>query len=80
MTFTYRSGEDIRAGDRIVYAGSPGEVEFVVNGATGDPAVDWHLTHSPNGGVMLRTAAMGLVFLEEVHEDLDFMSRTTSEP
>jgi len=42
---------------------------------SGDPAIDWHLTHSPNGGFMIKTAAMGLVFLDNADEDLDFVSR-----
>jgi hypothetical protein len=77
MPIFYQSGEEVRAGDQIVYCGSPGHVEFVVDSPTGDPAMDWHLTHSPNGGFMIKTAAMGFVFLDyaEQAEDLDFVSR-----
>jgi hypothetical protein len=77
MRFFYQSGEEVRPGDKIVYAGSPGHVEFVVDAPTGDPAVDWHLTHSPNGGFMIKTTTMGFVFLDgaEEDEDLDFLAR-----
>lgn len=79
MPIFYQSREEVRPGDKIVYAGSPGNVEFVVESPTGDPAIDGHLTHSPNGGFMIKTAAMGFVFLDNVDnnadEDLDFVSR-----
>jgi hypothetical protein len=77
MPFFYRSGEEVRPGDKIVYGGSPGHVEFVVDTLTGDPAMDWHFTLFPNGGFMIKTAAMGFVFLDDAEEDedLDFVSK-----
>jgi hypothetical protein len=84
MSIFYQSGEQVRTGDKIVYGGSPGQVEYVVEVPTGDPAMDWHLTHSPNGGIMLKTIAMGFVFLPDDQvaddEDLDFVSRSPTAP
>ena len=78
MAFTYQSGDEVLAGDRILYAESTGEVEFVVSAATGDPAMDWYLTISPNGGFMIKTLAMGSV--SEAGEDLEFVSRASVAP
>lgn len=47
---------------------------------TGDPAMDWHLTHSPNGGIMIKTIEMGRVFLESEDPDLDLVSRAPAKP
>ena len=74
---TYRSGEDIRPGDMITYAGSTGNVEFVVSAATGNAAVDWYIKENPRGGVMIFTEQWGNFFLSdpEQEEDLDLVSR-----
>jgi hypothetical protein len=84
MPIVYQTGEQVLTGDRIVYGGSPGHVEFVVEGPTGDPGMDWHLTHSSNGGFMIETIAMGRVFLDADQvaddEDLDFVSRAPMTP
>ncbi|HEY1755914.1 MAG TPA: hypothetical protein VGG72_10995 [Bryobacteraceae bacterium] len=80
MSIFYQSGEQVRTGDKIVYGGSPGQVEYVVEVPTGDPAMDWHLTHSPNGGIMIKTIEMGRVFLESEDPDLDLVSRAPAKP
>jgi hypothetical protein len=80
LAFLYQSGEEVLAGDRILYAESAGEVEFVVAAAIGDPAMDWYLTVSPGGGFMIKTRAMGFVFLSEADEDLEFVSRASVAP
>ena len=74
----YRSGEGIKPGDRISYAGRPGTVVFVL-GQPGIPAEwakpeDW--IGNPNAeGFMLDTELTGLVFQSESDEDLDFLER-----
>lgn len=74
--FSYPSGEEIRAGDRIKYHGESGEVEFVVSRPQGDPARDWYLQEFPGGGIMIRAAGFGNVFLTGTREDdLEFVSR-----
>ena len=43
MFVKYQSGEEIRKGDRVLFHGEPGEIEFVAEKLVGDPAVDWDL-------------------------------------
>jgi hypothetical protein len=71
----YRSGEEIRPGDRILWAGSPGAVLFVI-GRPGVPA-EWGSPEewlAPEG-FMLETESAGLVFEDESDEDLEFLER-----
>lgn len=76
VRFSYPSGEVIQAGDRIKYHGESGQVEFVVSRPQGDPAHDWYLQEFPGGGIMIRAAGFGNVFLTETREDdLEFVSR-----
>jgi hypothetical protein len=35
----YLSGEEVKAGDRVLYAGEPGEIEFVAE--AGHPQSGW---------------------------------------
>jgi hypothetical protein len=53
MPFTYKSGMDIRCGDRVKLHVSPGVVQFVVAGRTGDPAVDWSFEGYDDGELFL---------------------------
>jgi hypothetical protein len=74
----YRTGEEILAGDRISWAGSPGRVVFVL-GSPGVatewvPLKDWFAESYP-GGFLLDVDAAGLVFHEESEEDLEFVRR-----
>jgi len=68
--FTYKTGEEIRAGDRVKLHGHGGQVEFVVTVPTGDPAMDWYVDEF-GGGVMLIDDRIGRVFLsvENLTED-----------
>lgn len=77
-TTHYRTGEDIRAGDRILWADQPGTVVFVL-GSPGVPA-EWAdpatwLGRADAAGFMLDTEVAGLVFQEESDEDLTLLSR-----
>lgn len=75
--FTYASGEEIRKGDHITYHGEQGEVEFVVAGLSGDPALDWYAKEFPGGGVMINATGFGSVFLgaDDIDETLELTSR-----
>ena len=77
MALVYQSGEEVKSGDRIIYHGDPGEVEFVIVSLTGDPAMDWYLEKFPGGGFMINAKGFGSVFLGEsdIDEDLEFLSR-----
>lgn len=63
MVLKYATGEDITAGDEIVFRGKDGVVDFVV--IAGDPATDWYYQeYGP--GMMLVVEGMGSVY--ETHE------------
>jgi hypothetical protein len=77
MTFKYLSGEEVRAGDAIRYHGENGKVEFVAAEVTGNREIDWYVEQYPPGGFMIVAEGFGSVFLTEVDEDLEFVSRKT---
>jgi hypothetical protein len=74
MSLSYTSGEEIRKGDRILYHGEPGQVEFVAVAKRGDPATDWYVDEF-GGGCMIQASGFGLVFISEADEDLEFVAR-----
>jgi hypothetical protein len=76
MPLKYRSGEEIRQGDRVLFHGEPGEIEFVVDGLAEDPVVDWYVKeHGP--GVMVREPKhFGSAYVGANDEDLVFVSRS----
>ena len=49
----YQSGEDIREGDKVLVAGEPGEIQFIVDKLTGDAERDWHLEEHGPGAMVL---------------------------
>jgi hypothetical protein len=74
----YQSGEEIRPGDRISWAGRSGTVLFVL-GQPGVPAAwaspeDWP-GQPAAGGFLLEVDGAGLVFEEESGEDLQLLGR-----
>ena len=76
MPFFYRSGEEIRAGDRVRLRGEPGEVEFVA-----DPVhhpEDWYVTEFGGGVMIVEPKAFGRLFLKAPvsdYADLEFVRR-----
>lgn len=74
-THHYITGEEIRSGDQVLLHGEPGEVEFVIASKTGDPDMDWYLNEHPDGGIMIKAASFGSVFLSSIDERLKFVSR-----
>jgi hypothetical protein len=40
VKFKYKSGEEIKKGDQIIFHGEPGRIEFVVEELCGDPGMD----------------------------------------
>jgi hypothetical protein len=77
---TYASGEIVRKGDRIRYAGERGEVEFVADPDVLDAATAWFVEQF-GAGCMITTQKWGSIFLNatEQEEDLEFVSRSESE-
>jgi len=78
----YISGEDILEADRISYYGDFGEVEFVVSSCTGNCLHDWYLRQCPEGGLMIRTAHFGRLFVSAsaIGYDLVLLSRALDRP
>jgi hypothetical protein len=74
MSLAYSSGEEIQSGDRIIYHGEPGQVEFVAK--RGDPETDWYIDKF-GGGCMVLAPSFGCVFISEADEDLEFVARDT---
>lgn len=79
-TLRYRSGEEIRRGDRVLFHGNAAEVELVASDPNDpDPVVAWHMKESGGGVMILDPAVSGRTFIEkdslENYEDLEFVSR-----
>ena len=82
MPFTYTSGEEIKKGDRVMFHGEPGEIEFVADPLISDPQTDWYV-QKHGGGVMIgEPKCFGNAFLSETatYEDLVFVSRSQEAP
>jgi hypothetical protein len=77
MLFRYQSGEEIKKGDRITFAGKPGEIEFVADPSTADPETESYIKEYGGGIMVLVAEDYGCVFISETleEEDLVFMSR-----
>jgi hypothetical protein len=80
MSLKYESGDEISAGDRVSFHGEPGEIEFVVDGLTGDPARDWYVQQFGSGVMVLEPKAVGRAFISDTEraEDLVLISRRGS--
>jgi hypothetical protein len=77
LAFTYQSGEEIKKGDRVLFHGEPGEIEFVADALIGDPAMDWYVEEHGGGVMVIEPKYFGQAFLTETQteEDLVFVSR-----
>jgi hypothetical protein len=79
MIYKYRSGEEIKNGDRVLFHRQPAEVEFVA-GEPGDSQTSSYL-QKYGGGVMISDPAVsGHTFIQASqigeYEDLEFVSRS----
>jgi hypothetical protein len=74
----YQSGEEIRKGDRVLFHGEPGEIEFVAEKLVGDPGMDWHIKQEGPGVMVLEPKSFQRVFVRDTEnaEDLEFVSRS----
>jgi hypothetical protein len=75
MALTYASGDEIQAGDRVLYHGEPGQIEFIARPG------DWEFEQF-GGGCMILAPSFGRVFefRPEEAEDLEFVSRAQEPP
>jgi hypothetical protein len=78
MIFKYRSGEEIRKGDRVLFHGNSAEVEFVACDPN-DPEAVWHMKEFGGGVLILDPMVSARTFIPkdqlEEYEDLEFVSR-----
>jgi hypothetical protein len=79
MPVRYQSGEAIIKGDRVLFHGEPGEIEFVVDRIVGDPDLDWYMELGP-GAMVLEPKFFGRAFITntEKTEDLVFLARSAA--
>ena len=80
-TFTpmkYQTGDEILRGDRVLFHGEPGEIEFIVDALSGDPAMDWYMNEHGPGVMVLEPKIFGRAFIRDTEsaEDLVLVSRT----
>jgi hypothetical protein len=53
MTLRYESGEEVRLGDHVTFAGRAARIELVVRGLTGDPLSDWEFEMNGPGALVV---------------------------
>ena len=77
MPFFYRSGEQIKRGDRVRLHGEPGEIEFVADPL--DDPHDWLVKQYGGGVMVVEPKVFGTLFIDapvSQYEDLEFVSRS----
>ena len=73
----YLSGEDIQDGDKVLFHGEPGEIEFVIDAGVDHPQVDWYMKEVGPGVMVHEPKVFGSAYVRdtECDEDLIFVSR-----
>jgi hypothetical protein len=74
----YRSGEEIRKGDRVRFHGEPGHIELVATDP-GNAETAWYLKEFGGGVMIVEPRRFGRAFIRanslDECEDLEFVSR-----
>ena len=74
----YRSGEEIRSGDHVLFHGNPAVIEFVASDPN-DPKQAWHVRELGGGVLVSDPVVSGRTFIRRdslpEYEDLVFVSR-----
>jgi hypothetical protein len=55
----YQSGEEIRKGDKVLFHGEPGKIDFIVEALSGDAAMDWYVKEYGPGAMVVESKAGG---------------------
>jgi hypothetical protein len=76
----YRSGEEIKNGDRVLFHGNAAKIELVACDPNDpDPNVAWHVKEFGGGVLILDPLVSGRTFIPsdslDEYEDLEFVSR-----
>ena len=78
MIFKYRSGEEIKNGDCVLFHRQAAKVEFVAS-EPGDPKTNWYLQEFGGGVMISELTVSGRTFIPASqigeYEDLEFVSR-----
>jgi hypothetical protein len=77
MPYSYQTGEEIKKGDRVLYHGEPGEIEFIADPVLSDPETEWFVSEYGGGVMVIEPKVFGRAFLPRTDddEDLEFVSR-----
>jgi hypothetical protein len=70
----YRTGEEIRKGDRVLIRSLPGEIELVAIDPD-DPERSWYVQECGEGVMIPEPQQYGRVFTGADDDDLEFVSR-----
>jgi hypothetical protein len=77
----YRSGQDIRKDDRVLFHGNPAEIELVAYDPN-DPETAWHVSEYGGGVSVSDPMVSSRTFIPrdqlKEYEDLEFVSRAGS--
>jgi len=81
VPFRYQSGEEIKKGDRVLFHGEPGEIEFVADPLIDDPETEWYVKEYGGGAMVVEPKVFGRAFLShtEQNEDLALVTRLSEE-
>jgi hypothetical protein len=82
MPYSYRNGEPMRKGDRVLFLGERGEIEFVADPLVSDPETEWYVSEYGGGVMLIEPKKYGRVFLAETYDvdDLQLVSRKEQSP
>ena len=77
IPFMYKSGEEIKQGDRVTFHGEPGEIEFVADPLGNHPETDWFVQEYRGGVMLVEPKHFGRACLTQPDEaeDLILVSR-----
>jgi hypothetical protein len=81
MPLRYQSDEEIKKGNRVLFHGEPGAIEFVADPLVKDPETEWYVQEYGEGVMVVEPKVFGRAFLSRTDkaEDLIFVSRCTEE-
>ncbi len=79
MALKYNSGQEIMKGDRVIYAGDPGVVEFIADPLVPDTDTRWYVETYGQGIMISEPRRHGSVFSSDPESDdeLEFVSRAS---
>jgi hypothetical protein len=79
MVLRYRSGEEIKKGDRVLFHENNAQIELVATDSS-DPEQSWYVREFGGGVMILDPCVSGRTFIHAdglPDEDLSFVSRDT---